>query len=102
MKKTITVISLLLVVCTLALVAVSCGSSIVGKWGTDNMTYEFKRDGTYTLTVGIGSLSTTSSGTYEYADGKLTIDGVGPVDCTVSGDTLKFTMEGVTLTLNKK
>ncbi len=102
MKNTVKIVSLVLVVCTFALLAVSCGSSIVGKWGTDNMTYEFKSDGSYTVTVGIGALSTTKSGTYEYSDGKLTIDGVGPVDCTVSGDTLKFTLEGVTLTLNKK
>ena len=102
MKKTVKITSLLLVVCTLALVAVSCGSSIVGKWGVEGMTYEFRRDGTYTLTVGIGALSTSTDGTYEYSDGKLSLDGSGPVDCKISGDTIQFTASGITLTLNKQ
>ena len=106
MKNTVKIVSLILVVCIFAVMAVSCGSAIVGTWEGEllgqTFTYEFKGDGTYKLTVTVLGVSTNSEGTYEYKDGKLSLDGGEATECKISGGTMEFSSGSLALKLTKK
>ncbi len=107
MKRAVKIVSLMLVVATLAVLAVSCGSSIVGTWEGEvlgqKFSYEFKKDGTYTGTVTVLGVSSSTEGKYEYKDGKLSLDGGAAAECKVDGNTLEFVnSSSISLKLTKK
>ena len=92
MKTTTKLLAVLLVLTMACGLLASCGGkSIVGKWEAGTMTYEFKGDGTYTLTVA----GQTTEGKYEIKDGKLSFDGLGGLAYSVSGDKLTINLMGM-------
>ena len=93
MKTTTKILAGLLVIAMMTVLFASCGGgqSIVGKWEASVMTYEFKGDGTYTVSVaGV----TSTEGTYKVEGGKLYFDNLGGIDYTVKGDSLSFSVAG--------
>ena len=115
MKTTVKIISLMLTVAFFALLAVSCGTSIVGKWESEAVesagasakyAFEFKDDGKFSLIIsatiaGITTDAPAVTGEYKSSSGKLTLNGA-EFDCKVSGNTMEFTYGGVALKLTKK
>lgn len=79
------------------------GTSITGKWeGTDEtlalVRYEFKEDGTFTMTVaGIpieGTYRMVDSNTMELTISVAGVETVSTVDFVKSGDSLTLTLDG--------
>ena len=67
MKKTVRILSAVMVIAILALTLVSCSKVIFGKYSNDLTTYEFK--GTKVIkTTEIGGFSKTEEGTYEIVE----------------------------------
>ena len=92
MKTSTKILAGLLVIAMMTVLLASCGGSksIVGKWESGSMTYEFKADGTYVSEM----MGVTHEGTYEIKNGKLSMDGLGNLDFKVKGDTLSFSVAG--------
>lgn len=88
----------------LMLPACKGGTSITGKWeGTNEtlaiVTYEFREDGTFTVTVaGVpieGTYKMIDSNTMELTISVLGVETVSRVDFVRSGDKLTLTLDGV-------
>jgi hypothetical protein len=95
----------LLVLLALGIILSGCkgGTSITGKWeGTDEtlalVTYEFRDDGTFTMTVaGVpveGTYRIVDSNTMELTISVAGVETVSTVDFERSGDSLKLTLDG--------
>lgn len=125
MKKFIAI----LMVALMALLLVACGSGkpasdpaagIVGTWELDDaeseeskqvvelmkafgmsMTFEFKADGTGTLTTVMGEEPEVNEFSYEIKDDQIVIDGSGAT-FKIEGDNLHIDVEGEMLIFKKK
>ena len=109
MKKIIALVAVL----AIAVVALTAcgGNGIVGKWeasmmGVATVTFEFKSDNTYTMTMTStmeGVTPETSSGTYKVDGNKITIDG-SESEYKIEGNKLSISIPelGGSLELTRK
>ena len=96
MKKIISVIAVVLIICTLACVLSACGSTIKGTYKDENLGYTLTFDKDNKVTGQLFNI--TVDGTYEIKDGKITISYSTPLGIGTTltksfekdGDTIKI------------
>lgn len=110
MKKTIALVAVILIICSL-FTACNNNTSIYGTWVlTENdakIEYTFNEDGTGSISTMAGMLKVDFA--YKITDGKLTFYEVGdavmgsePYECSISSDKLTLKLGSEEIVLEKK